>query len=194
MKPTLATSVVVLLASLLACASPPSPTLYLLRADEPAPSGRVDSPVRVALRVVSVAAYLDQPGIVVETDPNQVSAAQQHLWSEPLEDGLRALIRAGLSESLGYPVSASRIERFDWDYTVDVAVEQLHATMGGEARIEASYQITPSPARGQAAAYRFSQSLPLPEKGYPGVVEAEARLTRDLASAIATSLRELGAP
>ena len=45
---------------------------------------------------------------------------------------------------------------------------------------------------GDLAAYRFSRSAPLPREGYPGLVDAEADLVRQLAQAIAASLREIG--
>jgi hypothetical protein len=42
--------------------------------------------------------------------------------------------------------------------------------------------------------YRFHRSLPLPREGYPGVVEAEAALARELAGSIASAVQELHAP
>jgi uncharacterized lipoprotein YmbA len=74
---------------------------------------------------------------------------------------------------------------------VDVYVDRLHATMGGTAVLDAGYRITPPPGAGEAVEYRFSRSAQLPREGYPGLVDAEADLARQLAQAIADSLREM---
>jgi len=177
-----------------ACAgSSAPPTQYLLRAEPAEQSGRVEAPVRVGLGRVTVAPYLDQSGIVVETEAGQVQAAREHRWAEPLDAGLRSYLRVEMSETLGYDVSASPTDLDDWDYTVEVYVDRLHGTMAGTAVLDASYRITPRPGGGEVAAYRFSRSAPLPREGYPGLVDAQTDLVRQLARAIAASLREIGA-
>jgi hypothetical protein len=178
---------------LVACAGSSAPrTQYLLRAEPAERSGPVQAPVRVGLGRVTVAPYLDQSGIVVETEAGQVQAAREHQWAEPLDAGLRSYLRAGMSAALGYDVSARPTDLDDWDYTVEVYVDRLHGTMAGTAVLDASYRITPRPGAGDVAAYRFSRSAPLPREGYPGLVDAEADLARQLAQAIAASLREIG--
>ena len=178
---------------LVACAgSSTPPTQYLLRAEPADRSGRVEAPVRVGLGRVAVAPYLDQSGIVVETEADQVRAAREHQWAEPLGASLRSYLRGEMSAALGYDVSAGRNDPGDWDFAVDVYVDRLHGTMAGTAVLDASYLITPRTGTGDAAAYRFSRSAPLPREGYAGLVDAEADLVRQLAQAIAASLREIG--
>ena len=178
---------------LVGCAgSSAPPTQYLLRAEPAERSSRVQAPVRVGLGRVDVAPYLDQSGIVVETAAGQVQAAREHQWAEPLDAGLRSYLRAEISVALGYDVSGSPADLVQWDYTVDVYVDRLHGTMAGKAVLDASYRVTPRAGSEDAAAYRFSRSAPLPREGYPGLVDAEADLVRQLAQAIAASLREIG--
>lgn len=177
---------------LVSCAgSAPPRTQYLLRAEPVERSVRVQAPLHVGLGRVTVAPYLSQSGIVVETEASQVRSARRHQWAEPLESGLHSYLRAEISNALGYEVSADRADRPHWAYAVDVDIDRLHGTMGGTAVIDASYRITPH-AASEAAEYRFSRSAPLPRDGYPGLVDAEAGLARELAAAIAASLRELG--
>lgn len=185
-----------LLLLLAACAgSAPEPTRYLLRDGLEERSDRVEAPIRVALGRVVVAPYLDHAGIVVETGPGQVRAAHHHQWAEPLEAALRSTLRDALSRSLGYEVSARPAlgGAPPWDYRVDVSVDRLHGTMEGTAVLDADYRIVPHSAAGETAEYRLSRSTSLPRAGYAGLVEAEAELVRELARAIAASLRELGA-
>ena len=175
--------------ALLACggASPPR-TAYLLRADPVERVGRVEGPYRVVLGRVSVAPYLDQSGLVVETEAGQVRAARRHEWAEPLADGLRSYLRAEISAALGFEVGLGRIERIPWDYTIDVYVDRLHGTMGGRAVIDAGYRITPRSRSAEIVEYRFARSMPLPSEGYSGLFDAEKELARQLALAIAQAL------
>ncbi len=177
----------------LACAGgSPTQTVYLLSSTSTGQTGRVDAPVRVVLDRVGVAPYLVQLGIVVETEPGQVRAARHHQWAEPLQAGLRSYLRAEISAALGYDVSATRSDGVAWDYVIDVHVERLHGTMGGTAVMDASYLISQRGENAEVVEYRFHGSLPLPRGGYPGVVDAEADLARELARSIAAALRELG--
>ena len=175
---------------LVACGgAAPARTQYLLRAQAPEGTVRVDTPARVGLGRVVVAPYLDQAGVVMETAPNEVTPARHHSWAEPLDEGALVFLRAEISAALGEDVSFDPSDRSLWKYTVEVFIEQLHGTMTGQAVLVASYRITPRGA-GSPSGYRFSRSAPLANEGYSGLVDAEAGLLRDLAVAIAGSIRE----
>lgn len=189
------TIAVLSIALLFACAgASPPPKEYLLRSEPKPGDGRMDAAVRVGLGVVDVAPYLDRAGIVVEVEEGQVQAARQHLWAEPLDDGLRTYLRSEISSALGYEVSANRAEESSWDFAVNVYVDQLHGSMAGSAVIDASYRITPRSGAGEAVEYRFSATAPLSQEGITAMVATEARLARELAAAIAASLREVSKP
>jgi uncharacterized lipoprotein YmbA len=179
-------------ALLFACAGTATErTLYLLRAEPTSASGRIEAPVRIGMNRVTVAPYLDQAGIIVETATAQVRAAREHRWAEPLDEGLRSLLRAEISRALGYEVGSAHGGRRSWDYTVDVYIDRMHGTMAGVAVLDAFYRITPAASSGGAVDYRFSRSVMLTREGYPGLVEAQQRLALELAEAIAGSLREV---
>ena len=178
---------------LIACAGDPRPpeTHYVLRADTPVQTARVEAPVAIGLRSVQAATYLRQPGLVIETGANQMRAASYHQWAEPLEEGLFRFLRAEISNALGYDVSGDVVRRKQWEYGVEVRVDQLHGTLSGEALLSASWRITQGAGADEVGKYRFTQSAPLAQDGYPALVEAEIGLLRQLAAAIAASLREL---
>ncbi len=165
----------------------PARTQYLLGPAAAPTTGRVDAPSQVLLTHVSIAPYIDQAGIVVETEVGQVSAARLHTWAEPLSAALESLLRAEISSALGYPVSASELSGGPWDVTVGVHVERFHATMNGRAVLRAAYRVA-TPAGG-GATYRFHESAALPREGYPGVVDAETALARELARSIAAAIQ-----
>jgi uncharacterized lipoprotein YmbA len=179
---------------LIACAGDPpqTQTHYLLRADTPVQTSRVEAPISIGLRRVEVAAYLRQPGLVVATGPHQVRPAHHHQWAEPLEEGLRRYLRAEISKALGYDISADVLHRKQWDYAVEISVEELHGTLSGEALLSARWRIARGDATAPVAEFRFARSAPLSQDGYAALVDAEIGLARQLAVAIANSLRELG--
>ena len=179
-----------LLVPLLACAgAAPPPTQYLLRGDWEASSGRMDAPIKLGLGRLVVAPYLvGSPGIVIETGPGQVQSARQHQWAEPLGAGLRTFLGAEIGAALGYPLTGSYMDRPNWDYQLDIAIDRLHGAMDGTALLQARYRITSRGAPDAGGEFYFTNSRRLPQEGYPGVVSAEASLLQDLAAAIAASV------
>ena len=173
-----------------ACASdPPARTQYLLRADLPAETSRIEAPVVIGLGRVTVAPYLKRPGLVVESEDHQVRPARYHVWAEPLEAGLRRYLRTEISNVLGYVIRSEAGNRAAWDYAVDVAVDQLHGTLSGQAKLVASWRISRADGS-EVAAYILSTSEPLAVGGYKGLVNAEIVLAQNLAAQIADSLQK----
>jgi uncharacterized lipoprotein YmbA len=182
------------LLGLLACSTPPAPepTRYLMRAGEPAASAENAAASRVGLRRVGVAPYLRLPGLALETEPHQIRHARHHRWAEPLEHGLRSLLRAELAAALDQEVDADPTAASRWEYAVDVEVDQLHGTADGDALLVASWRVTRLATGSERARGRFVRRQPLTREGYPALVEAQIELARLLASEIAESLRGSG--
>ncbi|HJO23675.1 MAG: PqiC family protein [Myxococcota bacterium] len=177
-----------LLVFAVACASAPPPkTEYLLRYDAPPSAEVLPSRSRVGLRRVLVAAYLNQPGLAVETTENEVRPARSHLWAEPLDVGLTLFLRAAIADALGEEVGMVTRSVPQWERSVDVFVEQFHGTMSGNAVLVASFQIT-SGAASAPTEYRFARSIPLESEGYAALVRAEKQLAEQLAAAIVAAL------
>ena len=173
---------------LLSCASTaPTPTRYLLPAEVPAGTAMLDPAVKIGLGRIDVPSYLSEPGIVVETGDGQVRAARQHLWAEPLDEGLRRFLRMEIANAIGHDVGSDASERSSWDVTVDVAIDRLHGNLSGEALLMARWRVSRQAGK-QSARYRFSATEPLARPGYAGLVDAEVLLARRLARAIAESV------
>jgi uncharacterized lipoprotein YmbA len=174
---------------LVACGgSAPVRTQYLLRADRLPPAAGAAAPARVGLGRVAVAPYLDQPGIVIETGAREVRPARNHLWAEPLSDGLRLYLWSGLANALGEDVGLSATDRDRWDYAVDVFVERFHGTASGEAVLVAVFRVQSRAAGGTVTEHSFAASRALPREGYDALVDAEVALAGQLAEAIAAAL------
>lgn len=174
--------------------APTSRTEYLLRGALVESGGTAPLAPAAAIGAVHVAPYLARPGIVVEIAPGELRAAQAHVWAEPLEDGIRSLLRSELARSLDAEVAAAGHAPIE----VDVRIDRLHGSEDGRATIEATYRLRRAPGRPGAGAqaddhYRFADSESLARAGYAGLVDAERALVGRLAAAIAEAIRALPA-
>lgn len=177
--------------SVLACSSAtPTRTQYLLRAGEPASHVAPGNGLtRIALGRITVAPYLDQFGIVLETEEREIRAARNHQWAEPLADGLRLYLRDAIAGVVGEDVGTTVTERSAYACVVNVFVEQLHGTADGRAVLVASYRIeTPGSKTRNVVERRFAEAKAIETKGYAGLVDTEVQLLGHLAKAIAVEI------
>jgi uncharacterized lipoprotein YmbA len=189
MKKNVLGPAIVFIAALAGCSgATPVRTEYLLRAETPETAARKEAQARIGIARVTVAPYLDQPGLVIETETREIQPARYHQWAEPLENSLLLYLRTEISKALGEAVSIDGTDRSHWNQSVDVFIEELHGTVKGEALMVATFRISTRDAD-EAASYRFAKRTPSAEKGYPALVDAEAQLIRELAGAIADALR-----
>lgn len=169
----------------------PEPEYYLLRSRAvlEAPDGAV---ARIGLGSVQVASYIDQAGIVVETDTGSLRPARYHQWAEPLRESLRDFLAREVAAKLGQPVRATPYRDTDWrqqtDTVIDLRIELLHGTVDGAAELAARWALVDPEARELRSEYEFSRRRALATSGYPALVDAERALLRELAGAIAASL------
>ena len=180
---------------LVACSSaaPPERALYLMRPPVAAFAGPVEAPAPVGLRSVRVAAYLEDPALLLETVPGQVRSARHHAWAEPLDEGMLRLLRSELSVALGADVEADASRTNLWRHVVDVRVDQFHGSSTGDAVLVAGWTVTGAGGAADATRHRLSARQRLAEPGYAALAEAQIELVRRLAAAIAESLPP-GAP
>lgn len=173
------------------CSSTPTPsTYYLLRGELDERTVRVTAVPRVGLGNLVVASYLlSSEGIMLETGDGRIQPAATHLWAETLDLGLRWYLRGEISRELDEPIGVGIVNPIPWQYTIDVIVSRLHATMEGTALIEARFAIVPRGAPGELRVTDFARTIPLAREGYGGVVEAEKALLAELAKLVADEVR-----
>ncbi len=176
----------VLLTGCLGGTALPEPADYLLRVPAGAGAPPRGAPA-FALGDVRVAAYLEQPGIVLAQEDGVVRAARYHRWAEPLDASVRLLVAELAGAALGRPVARSAAGAGPGPVVVDLTVDTLHGTADGRARIDAHWRVAGRPGEG-----RFTATEALAEPGYPALVAAEYRLLERLAEALAAELRAGG--
>ncbi|MFO7818442.1 MAG: PqiC family protein [Thermodesulfobacteriota bacterium] len=167
--------------------------------DEYLLSGKVEQPMRqvetdikcVRLYPVSVADYLAGDRMLVVGEDGRVYRARHHLWAESVAAQLGRIARTQL---------ASRLPDVDWYesaapaerkcFRLLIRVDAFQATLDGYAQIRGNWKLFS--AKGVLVAKdRFDQKNPLPQSGYPPMVEALNRgwnaIVNDIAEKMATA-------
>ena len=176
---------IVLAISLLsACASaPPEHSTYLLRSDKGVESRQLSFDSGIYLGGLTLADYIDQPGLVLDRGEGKIHAARHHEWAEPLRISLRPFLSAEISAQLGQDVPPYKPAKAE--QRIDVNIDQLHGNNKGEALLLAHWSVT---AKEGSQTHQFSDRVALDADGYDALVAAEKKLLQQLAIAIAGSL------
>ena len=158
---------------------------YLLRSNQDLQTGKLSPSKEYSLGSVDIAAYLDQPGLVIETATGQIQAANQNLWAEPIYDGIRNLLATAIALANGQDLLPAKLNP---DTTVvNIRIDQLHGSLDGNAKLVAYWWLVEDDK--VIALNRFSESRSLTTDGYGALVEAEKSLLEALSSQIAMSLK-----
>ncbi len=184
----------VLVLCLAACATAPPPehSYYLLRAEVPGALASAENGVLLGVGTVSIAPYLDRSGIVVQVDDHRVREARYHLWAEPLDQGIRGYLSDRIAALLGRALNNGSNLVDQWDYRIDVAIEDFHGTLNGEARLVARWSLIDTAQDKLIASQRLVRTKRQALDGYPGLVEVEAALLDELATEIVAVIRRIG--
>lgn len=173
---------IVLLAGCASQAIPP--TYYLLRSDQDLQTSALSTSKEYSLGTVEIAAYLDQPGLVMETANGEIRPASQNLWAEPIYDGVRNFLATEIAQASGEELLPTKLNKNTT--VVNIRIDQLHGTANGRAQIVAYWWLDRND--NVASLNRFAESRDLTASGYSALVEAEKSLLAELAKIIATSL------
>ncbi|MFT4518886.1 MAG: putative lipoprotein YmbA [Halioglobus sp.] len=162
------------------------PNYYLLRSDQDPDTRKLQVMPDIALGTVSVAPYLDQPGLVLETKEGELRSANYHLWAEPLYEGARLFMLTELSRELGQDI-------VPWDLKkdasrLDIRIDQFHGTASGDVTLVAYWWLHDGDKT--SGSYQFAEKQPLDADGYPAMAQAQKQLLEALAEKIAETLVE----
>jgi len=169
---------------LAACSGNPTPTsFYLLRSDVDLESRELQPSSQYGLGRLEIASYIDQGNLVLETIDGEIHLARNHRWAESLGDSLRYFMVIEISQAAGRDILFDAAANRPW--RIDIGVNQLHGNNRGEAVLVGFWRL-----RGEVETrtFQFSDSESLSTDGYAALAEAQKRLLRKMARAIAASL------
>lgn len=165
---------------LTACASTPDPQIhsyFLELKDEAKPDAIKIGVIDVK---VQVAHYLAQPGIVLQTGPNQLTAAHYHRWAEPLTVGVRRVLARQLN------VNSS----FEPGMMVSVELFRFHGTRDGKALAAGHWSIYDDQKQQPRYQQAFDLKQPLSQAGYGALVQTLSALLDSISHDITTHMVE----
>ena len=176
---------IALLLILAGCAGQPATTNYYLLRQATLPETRQLQPsAEYGLANVTIATYIDQPGLVMETPSGEYRAARYSQWAEPLRQSVQSFLAREISRDYGEDILPLRVS--ETPTGVHIRIDQLHGTNTGEALIAAVWWLRNDD--GLLASHQFSKKVGLKSDGYAALVEAEESLLSELGSAVAKTL------
>jgi hypothetical protein len=161
---------------------------YLLRADPPEQTGEL-APASTGIGDLTVASYIDDPGLVLESSNGEVRVARHHQWAEPLRESLRAYLANEIATASGRVISGHKHKASSWKRSIDIHIDQLHGKKDGNATLVAHWAVVDTTKLRLLAEKHFSDTEPLSGDGYEALVRAEKALLSRLAIAIAATLK-----
>ena len=181
------TALLLAVAALAACSSPPKTNFYTLSPAASAPA-RADAkvPYSVAIGAVRVPESLDRPQMVVRTGANQLTIAEFERWAGPLKSEVALAIAGNLKTLLGGAGVFTYPQGEGADVNLSVDVQRFDSVLGEAATVEVLWQVRP--AKGAPISGRSMMREAADGAGYDAVVAAHGRafaaVSRDIAAAI----------
>lgn len=175
-------TVLVAIMLLAGCASSPKPSgaLFLLQQPNASKSKQVvahtTSHMKPVLVVadVSLAPYLTHDGIIYQTGPNRIVAANHNRWAAPLA----TQITAGLYGALANGLAGTAIRRPSLaphpDYRLFIYIDRFQGRYDGKAVISGNWRLFGSKDE-LLGGQDFAQTTPLQKDGYRALVRALSR-------------------
>ena len=174
------------------CASTP-PRFYTLNPIAPAAAGQAPKPSTLSVLVgpVSIPVILDQPQIVINLGPNQVSFDEFNRWAAPLSDEIPRVVGHDLMAMLGTQrVTLSQQSlNANADYRVVIDIQGFESSPGEAASLNAAWSVR-STRDGKTETGRTSVREAAGGAGFEALAAAHsralARMSQDIASVIRT--------
>lgn len=161
--------------ALSACQSRPSPEIhyYLLQATNHEVGRGI-----VEIAEVKMPAYLQTANLMMAVSDLEIRPAQYHLWSEPLQEGVRRVLEAELVGQLKY------VDKDVLPIRIDLEVELFHVTQSGDVLLKGAWRLQGEDGQG----HLFSIKTGLEGNGYAEAARGHVRALELLAKAIAADL------
>ena len=132
---------------------------------------------------VTVATYINTPGIALQTHSHHIRIANHHLWAEKPEQSITRVLHSELDRQLlNYRVDNGRFGlQNPRDWGLNTQIDQFHGTEDGFAMLSGYWQLK---QQGKVwATQRFNYKTALPQPGYSALVGELRGLLTQLAEA-----------
>ncbi|WP_423823165.1 ABC-type transport auxiliary lipoprotein family protein [Salinisphaera sp. SPP-AMP-43] len=189
-----ATSILLLSAALLlisGCATTGddgSPSLFVLE-DGPSAPDKTSTPGAPSLAIapVAVASYLDQGGIVYQTEVHRIVVANNNRWAAPLTDQLTDTLYGVLASELPGVNLSRPANAQNASYRLRTYIDSFFGHYGGNAVVAGRWTLI-GPQGATVASRTFKRRTPLPRDGYPALVSSLSQGWQTVGDSIASNV------
>lgn len=145
----------------------------------------------IVIEPIKLAEFLDQAGIVLQTDKHQIEVAHYHRWAEPLKQNIHRFILQTLSaESTEYSFQKyTKIARQISHLVLSLEVNQFNGTSTGVAMLSGHWELKDPKLNKLIMTESFYYEEPIPESGYPQLVTQLALILENLCVDINASIQ-----
>ncbi|NDV90924.1 hypothetical protein GTH32_06885 [Alteromonas sp. 345S023] len=178
-------------AMLTGCATSAPPLSYYLLHDVTENNATRDSVSQnnpnalVLINRVVLPDYLKQRGLVFQTSDTGIHIATDHLWAEPMDEGLTKRLRDSLThhnlELITHAMGAQEV-----DVYLTLRIDDFIASHQGDIILRGEYFLSYADEVDESA--RFHVSLPLPHDGFDTSVKVMRQALATLADKIASDI------
>lgn len=176
-----------------ACGSnpPPQTQFFVLTPNPQANINPNESSNKVVmLEQIVLAKYLDQPGIVMQTDMHQIKVAHYHRWAEPLKRNMRRYLSETLDGKLSYPVTLdnTNLSNSTNVLSLQISVNQFNGVTDGTAVLSGEWILFDEDTQSILRKEMFRYQKTLVDEGYTELVNQLAVLLDKLCADIANKM------
>ncbi len=151
-----------------------------------------DNPeIKILLQPIKIAEFLDQPGIVLQTDEHQIDVAHYHRWGEPLKRNLHRYILETLATQMpNYTFrNSSKFNTAANLKHLQITINQFNGTADGIALLSGNWRLIDSHSKTSTMQKSFSYREKLASEGYLALVKELAALLDHLCLDIANLIQ-----
>tara|TARA_B100001063_G_C16737922_1_gene543059 strand:+ start:803 stop:1417 length:615 start_codon:yes stop_codon:yes gene_type:complete len=171
-------------ASLIGCASSGSALQYYLLHSTTSPSAtqHASSPHHLLINKIVLPDYLKQRGLVYQTSSTNLHIATEHLWAEPLDEGITKSLKAAL-RTQGVMLVTHNVNAKEVSDYLTLQIDDFIATWQGDIILSGQYVV--KHIDDSQSAKNFEYILPLAVDGFPASIEVMREAIYALADDIA---------
>lgn len=174
-------------ASLVGCASSGSALqYYLLHSTTSSFANEYETPPhRLLINKIILPDYLKQRGLVYQTSSTSLHIATDHLWAEPLDEGITKSLKASL-RSQGVMLVTHNMNAKEANDYLTLQIDDFIATWQGDIILSGQYTVKHIDE--SQSARNFEYILPLAVDGFPASIEVMREAIHALAENIASEV------
>ncbi len=136
------------------------PTTYFI-AQTPT-AGVTQTSCQLSVDSVKLASYLDRSGLVYQTAPQKLVVAQQHLWAGDITEQIHIRVDSMFNQVC---------PKLDKPLLLSLNFTEFYGRYTGDAVIGGQWSLADTSGKPVTEA-RFHYEIPLPEEGYPALVDS----------------------